>query len=69
MLVKVAPIGERVVEVNAPANSTIQAVLDMASVDVNGRSILLNNANANLDTVVSDENSIIALQVKAKGGK
>ena len=68
MLVKVAPIGERVVEVNAETNSTVGAILDIAGVVINGRTISVNNNSADENTQVTTENSIIALAGKMKGG-
>jgi len=72
MLVKVAPLGERVVEVNVEPNSTIKSILDIAEVSINGRSIRLNNVEADEDTLVADINggniTVITLATKMKGG-
>lgn len=68
MLVKVAPMGEQVTEVNVESNSTVAYILDTADVSDNGRSITVNNAPANLDTRVTVENSVISLANKMKGG-
>ena len=69
MLVKVAPIGERVVEVNVESGSTVQSILDIAGVDVNGRRITVNSQPAEESTLVSTENAIIALAGAMKGGR
>ena len=68
MLVKVAPIGERVTEVNVEAGSTVGNAISIAGVDVNGRNILLNNATADSNTAITTEGSIIALAGQMKGG-
>ena len=68
MLVKIAPLGERVVEVNVDANTTIGTTLEIAGVDDNERTIRLNNVDANLDTLITAEGSIITLAQKMKGG-
>lgn len=69
MLVKIAPLGERVVEVNVEDNTTIGQALGIAEIDLNGRSIHINNAEATEDTVITTEGSIITLANKMKGGK
>ena len=69
MLVKVAPMGEQVVEVNVEVNSTVEQILDIAGVDENGRAITVNNVPATLSTQVTAENSVISLANKMKGGK
>ena len=69
MLVKVAPIGERVIEVNVEPGSTVEKILDIADVEPNGRTISVSNSPADLDTPVTQENSIIALAGKMKAGK
>ena len=68
MIVKVAPMGETVVEVNVELNSTVAQILDTANIDDNGRSITVNNTPANLDTEVTQEGAVISLANKAKGG-
>ncbi len=68
MLVKVAPIGERVVEVNVEAGSTVGDILRIAGVVVNGRTISVNNTAAQCDTNVSLDGAIIALAGKMKAG-
>ena len=67
VLVKVAPMGEVVTEVNLEAGSTVGQALETAGVDVNGRAITVNNAPATEQTVVS-ENAVISLANKMKGG-
>ncbi len=69
MIVKIAPLGERVVEVNIEANTTIGQALNIAGVVVNERSIRLNNTEANEDTLITLEGSIITLANKMKGGR
>lgn len=68
MIVKVAPMGETVTEVNAESNSTVSQILDIAGIDDNGRSITVNNTPANLDTHVTADNAVISLANKMKGG-
>jgi len=68
MLVKVAPMGEQVVEVNVEAGSAVEQILDTAGVDDNGRAVTVNNVSANLDTTVTAENAVISLANKSKGG-
>ena len=69
IIVKVAPLGERVTEVSLAAGSTVKQALEIAGVELNGRSILLNNAGADESTTITTNNSIIALVTKAKGGR
>ena len=69
MLVKVAPVGEKVIEVNTVNGSSIADVLAIAGVSVNGRTILLNNKEADETTHVGKEGSIIVLSSKMKGGR
>lgn len=69
MIVKVAPIGERVVEVNVEQGATVGSILEVAGVLVNGRTISVNNSPATENTSVNAENAIIALAAKMKGGK
>ena len=68
MIVKVAPMGEQVVEVNVLSGSTVGDVLDVAEVDHNDRAITVNNHSASLSTSITEENSIISLANKMKGG-
>jgi hypothetical protein len=68
MIVKVAPMGETVTEVNVEVGSTVEQILDVAGVDDNGRSITVNNAPATLDTRVETDNAVISLANKMKGG-
>lgn len=69
MLVKVAPMGEQVVEVNVAEGTTVQSVLDIAGIDHNDRAITVNNNSASLSTPVTEGNSVISLANKMKGGK
>ena len=68
MIVKIAPLGERVVEVNVEGG-TIGEALNIAEVDVNGRSIRLNGVEVDESTVITAENSIVTLVNKMKGGR
>jgi hypothetical protein len=69
MIVKIAPLGERVVEVNVEVGTSIGTILDVAEIDVNGRSIRLNNNEVDEHQVVDAEGAIITLVNKMKGGK
>lgn len=69
MIVKVAPLGERVVEVNVVSGSSVGTILDTANVIDNGRSIAVNNVPAQLDTPVTVEGAIITLAQAMKGGR
>ena len=70
MIVKVAPMGERIIEVNIESGTPIYSVLDTAGVVLNGRSIALNNAPATEDTVVNEGiDNIITLANQMKGGR
>lgn len=68
MIVKIAPLGERVVEVNVEGG-TVGGALDIAGVVVNGRSIRLNNVEVDENATITTENSIITLVQKMKGGR
>ena len=68
MIVKIAPLGERVVEVNVEQGTTIVQALSIAGVLDNGRSIKLNNVDADLDTGIATDASVITLAQKMKGG-
>lgn len=69
MIVKIAPIGERVVEVNVDEGTSVTTALDIAGVSVNGRSIRLNNVEVDGGESISQEGSIITLVNKMKGGR
>ena len=69
MIVKVAPVGERVIEVNTVNGGSIADVLAIAEVSVNGRTILLNNREATEQTPIMKEGDIIVLAPKMKGGR
>jgi len=68
MIVKVAPMGEQVVEVNVESGSTVSSILDTADVDHGDRAITVNNEPAQLTTTVSAEGAVISLANKSKGG-
>ena len=69
MLVKIAPMGQRVVEVNVEPGTSIDRCLEIADIDDNGQAILLNGSQAFLDTQVQTEGSTIVLAPKMKGGR
>lgn len=69
MLVKIAPLGERVVEVNVEQGTTVAQALEIAGILENGRSIRVNNVEADSNTSIVSEGSIITLAQKMKGGK
>lgn len=73
MLVKVAPLGERVIEVNVEEGATVGQILETAGVLLNGRSIHVNNVAATEDTPVTNGDpqhvNIITLANKMKGGR
>ena len=69
MLVKVAPVGERVVEVNTVNGETIADVLAIAGVEINGRRILLDNKDADETTKITRDGSVVVLAQKMKGGR
>jgi len=62
-------MGEQVVEVNVEQGSTVQQILDVANVDHNDRAITVNNNSATLSTPVTQENAIVSLANKMKGGR
>lgn len=68
VMIKVAPMGEVVTEVNVEAGSTVGQILDLAGVEVNGRAITVNNVPATENTEVS-EGAVISLANKMKGGR
>lgn len=69
MIVKIAPVGERVTEVNLNGGHTVADALSIAEVMVNGRKIILNNKEVEETTIIKDENSLIVLAPKMKGGR
>jgi putative ubiquitin-RnfH superfamily antitoxin RatB of RatAB toxin-antitoxin module len=69
MLVKVAPMGETVTEVNVEPGTTVSEILAIAGISDNGRSITVNNTPADAYTTVVGENSIVSLANKMKGGR
>ena len=68
IIVKVAPLGECVKEVSVTSGTTVEEVLRIANVPLNGRSISLNNSDANTGTPVTEDGSVLALITKMKGG-
>ena len=68
MIVKIAPLGERVVEVNVEQGASVGIALEIAGVEVNGRSIRINNVEVGEDASITAEGSIITLVNKMKGG-
>jgi hypothetical protein len=69
MLVKIAPLGERVIEVNVLDGTTIGKALEIGNININGRDIRINNAEADENTPIEVEGSIIILTQRMKGGK
>ena len=68
VLIKVAPMGDVVTEVNVEAGTTIEQVLEIAGVQEDGRSITLNNVPATANTAVQ-EGGVVSLASKMKGGR
>ena len=69
MIVKVAPMGERVSEVNVEDGAKVSAILSIAGVAVGGRTIRVDNEEATGDTTVHTDGAIITLAQKMKGGR
>lgn len=69
LIVKVAPLGETVTEVAVASGTSVEQILEIANVDLNGRSITVNDAAATLSTPVTANGAIIALITKMKGGR
>ena len=69
MIVKVAPMGEQVVEVNVESGTTVGFILGIAGVESDGRAITVNNMSASDSTQVTTENAVISLANKMKGGR
>lgn len=68
MLVKVAPYGERVVEVNVDENGTIADALRISSVSQNGRAIRVGGQSRSASDRVRD-GDIIVLANKVEAGR
>jgi phage terminase large subunit-like protein len=69
MIVKIAPLGEVVVEVNVASGTTVAECLRVADVDLNGRTITVNDSDATESTPIQQDGSIVALISKMKGGR
>ena len=69
MIVKVAPMGEQVVEVNVEIGTTVARILEIAGVEGDGRAITVNNMSASDSTEVTTEKTVISLANKMKGGR
>jgi hypothetical protein len=69
MLIKIAPLGERVVEVNVEEGSTVAAALQIAGVQVNGRSIRIGDSEVSENDTIDAGTTIITLVSKMKGGR
>lgn len=69
MIVKIAPLGEKVTEVNVEHGATVGSCLDIADIDVNGRAIRLNNVEVDESATIVAEGSVITLVNKMKGGR
>lgn len=67
-IVKVAPMGERVVEVNVASGTSVEECLRVAGVQLNGRTITVNDSDATVSTQVSADDTVITLVQKMKGG-
>ena len=68
MIVKIAPLGERVVEINVATGTSVAECLRVGGVQLNGRVITVNDSDATTETPVQQDGSIIALISKMKGG-
>ena len=69
MIVKVAPLGEKVTEVNVNEGTSIASILSIAGVELNGRSIRVGGNVMQADEGIDTEGSIITLAMQMKGGK
>jgi hypothetical protein len=67
-IVKIAPMGERVVEVNVASGTSVNECLRVAGVPLNGRVVTVNDSDATVDTQVTADNTVITLVQKMKGG-
>lgn len=68
MIVKIAPIGERVVEYNTINGESVGAILQKLSIPLNGRQIVVDDEVKSSD-YVPEEGDVIILANKAKAGK
>lgn len=68
IIVKVAPAGERVIEVSVEKGATVAEVLSIAGISDNGRDIFVNNKKADISSTISKSGTIVALATKQKGG-
>jgi putative ubiquitin-RnfH superfamily antitoxin RatB of RatAB toxin-antitoxin module len=68
IIVKIAPLGEVVREVSITSGTTVEEALRIANVSLNGRSITLNDEDANIGTPITETDSVVALITKMKGG-
>ena len=59
MIVKVAPIGEKVIEVNVENGTTVENILSVADISHNERRITVNSVPAELSTAVAQEGAVI----------
>lgn len=69
MIIKIAPLGERVTEVSIASGTTVEEALRIAGVSLNGRSITVNDSDATLTTQLTADGTIVALISKMKGGR
>lgn len=67
IIIKVAPIGEATREVTVAAGTTVQEALNIAGVELNGRSITLNGSEIGASTVLTAGGTLFLMN-KAKGG-
>lgn len=66
--VKIVPLGEAVKEVGITSGTTIEEALRIAGITLNGRAITLNDADARVTTPITEDDSVVALSTKMKGG-
>ena len=69
LIVKIAPLGETVKEVSVTSGTTVEECLRIAGVQLNGRSITVDDESANVGTPITDNGAVIALITKMKGGQ
>lgn len=68
MIVKIAPLGEKVVEISVATGTSVANCLRIAGVPLNGRTVTVNDSDATVDTQVTADGAIITLIAKMKGG-
>ena len=68
MIVKIAPLGERVTEISVATGTSVTECLRIANVPLNGRTITVNDSDASTETQITADGTIITLVSKMKGG-